>query len=688
MEVLKELHGAIATACEASFDKAYKNLQSKCAARETEIREAKKIALSANEAQQAAESKIENLQREIAALREELHHFDHGELELELPDELARLEGDFAPKQIWDAHSCRPDHLQQILEDKYTTLYTNLQTFARSWNSLKAKVLQHKKKLRHWDKQLERDEFTLLLHGAPVTFRRVHSVVGKQYDNVAPSEVETTLALCNAASAAEPVQNPVFSAGATQTREDRPQTLYSGQHDSSRDQPGTARRDPISSGSSSDVLNDLPDLHTRKRRRTVANSRSQSRGCDAEQSVPVKNEPMSSSPVRLSVQSLGQPLPSTQDLDEVGDAVETPTKHRARREVDWEKSPAEREAGADDGHRLQSGVSSQQLSILQPVDGNARAGRLRSQLPNIKRKNMPEQPAFMSMAEDGDFGERASNDHRWRSGATRTDHEGSSKLTIDGRATQGRLQGLLDGSLPTKSPLAPTKSTTGAKAVHSPAGDTPKGRKQKTDRRLSSQHLAQSHRSANESGSQVCPEVRPEEEPYRSLPIHRLNLHHFKINPVRNQGLDYAYDTVVRKKDDRKCISGCTRPGCCGDRFRAMARLGGLAQKSSAEQEQEDQRVLDEYAGEDRHLLDGLTAQDRETLLVEARARALANQYGRHRHNHQRAQTPPGFWRTDMPNTQELISDREAARLLEREKVEERYREAMRPGGLWTWADE
>jgi predicted DNA-binding WGR domain protein len=41
-----------------------------------------------------------------------------------------------------------------------------------------------------------------------------------------------------------------------------------------------------------------------------------------------------------------------------------------------------------------------------------------------------------------------------------------------------------------------------------------------------------------------------------------------------------------------------------------------------------------------------------------------------------------------MPDTQEEEDDLEAAKRLEREKVEERYREAMRPGGLWIWADE
>lgn len=119
-----------------------------------------------------------------------------------------------------------------------------------------------------------------------------------------------------------------------------------------------------------------------------------------------------------------------------------------------------------------------------------------------------------------------------------------------------------------------------------------------------------------------------------------------------------------------------------------MARLGGLPAKSPSEQEEEDQRLLEEYVGEDYHLLEGLSARDRDHLLIEARARAIANRYGKHRHNHQRARSPPGFWRTDMPSTQELETDREAAQRQDREKVEERYREAMRPGGLWTWADE
>lgn len=119
-----------------------------------------------------------------------------------------------------------------------------------------------------------------------------------------------------------------------------------------------------------------------------------------------------------------------------------------------------------------------------------------------------------------------------------------------------------------------------------------------------------------------------------------------------------------------------------------MIRLGGLPAQSGLEQEEEDQTILREFVGDNSQMLRDLSGRERDNLLVEAKTRLLANKYGRHRHTHQRAQSPPGFWRTDMPDTQEIEHDLEAAKRLEREKVEERYREAMRPGGLWTWADE
>lgn len=121
-----------------------------------------------------------------------------------------------------------------------------------------------------------------------------------------------------------------------------------------------------------------------------------------------------------------------------------------------------------------------------------------------------------------------------------------------------------------------------------------------------------------------------------------------------------------------------------------MARLGGLPTNatSNKDREQEEQKILEDYLGEEAHILDKLSTEDRKSLLQEANARLIANRFGKHRHHHQRSGSPPGYWRTDMPDTQELQRDHEEAREIEREKVRDRYREAMRPGGLWKFADE
>lgn len=681
MDVVKELHASIAKACEASFDKAYRDLESVRAVSETAIRDAENNARIADENRQAAELKIEDLQREIVALRDELRHYEHSKSEIDLPRAFTNLEAEFAPNRIRESHQQRPDKQREELEDKYATLYANLQTLVRSWSSLKAKVLQHKKKLRHWDKQLERDEFTLLLQGAPVTFRRVQIATGKDASTAA--HLTTGPPATDPCPRAEVFRSPGDAPGAKtniRSQEDNQQMILPVQPGQPDRQTTHPEHDPVSSESYSDVLHPLPNLQTRKRKRVLDPSQCQPKENKPESSAHVKDEPISSSPVQSATHSHGQPLPSTQDLDEVGDTVRTPTKRHAQRKIPWEDPTVERGAACSYSQQSQPNRPYHGTSILQPVDGNSRIPKVPpGHSLGIKRRKQTYRRAALSMAEDGDSGECDSRYHKQRSKDTLTAHNVPSKSQSDVSATQSRLQGLLERPLPTRSTPGHVKSAHGSRGAQCSARDT--------SEHSSQQRLEQCSESATESGSQNCPDVRPEDEPFRSLPLHRLNLDHFKINPARNKGLDYAYDAVVRKKDDRKCLSGCTRPGCCGDRFRAMARLGGSPTRSSKEQEQEDQRILEEYVGDDRRLLDGLSAEDREDLLVEARARALANQYGKHRHDHERARTPPGFWRTDMPDTQELESDREAAQRLEREKVEERYREAMRPGGLWTWAD-
>ena len=190
--------------------------------------------------------------------------------------------------------------------------------------------------------------------------------------------------------------------------------------------------------------------------------------------------------------------------------------------------------------------------------------------------------------------------------------------------------------------------------------------------------------------------ILPEHEALRSRPLDCLSLYDFRINPSANQGIEYAFNEVVRNQDQRRCMPNCTKPGCCGEKFRKIVEIGGLPTplksslwaSSPAQGNNEDENLLEDCLGISRDRISWMSESTKQELLIEAKAKYFANEHGRHRQNHDRASTPPGFWRTDMPTTQEEIMDREKARKEERQKVEERYREAMRVDGRWKFRDE
>ena len=181
----------------------------------------------------------------------------------------------------------------------------------------------------------------------------------------------------------------------------------------------------------------------------------------------------------------------------------------------------------------------------------------------------------------------------------------------------------------------------------------------------------------------------PGQEPLRIRPVHKLKLQDFKVNPNYNQGYNYAFHEVVRNKDDRRCLQGCTKPECCGKQFRALAfmsRNTGIPLTES--QEAADQELLEEFLGDNAYKLRNMSKAERGEVLLQAKTRELANKYGRHRHAYERQASPPGFWRTDFPTTQEDRQDREKAMAAERDEVEKRYQQAMRPGGAYLFRDE
>ena len=188
---------------------------------------------------------------------------------------------------------------------------------------------------------------------------------------------------------------------------------------------------------------------------------------------------------------------------------------------------------------------------------------------------------------------------------------------------------------------------------------------------------------------------RSPEQPLRQKPINLLSVDDFKVNPKCNQGVDYAFTETVRNRDARRCLPGCTRPACCGTAIRKVVEIGGAPNisprglwDSSQDDPNDEQRLLEDYVGDDRGRLEGNSSEARKELLIEAQAKTFADRHGRHRHAFERRVTPPGFWRTDMPTTQEVERDREAAKRMDKDRVDERYREAMREQGRWIFRDE
>ncbi|KAI7233217.1 hypothetical protein KC330_g5470 [Hortaea werneckii] len=180
------------------------------------------------------------------------------------------------------------------------------------------------------------------------------------------------------------------------------------------------------------------------------------------------------------------------------------------------------------------------------------------------------------------------------------------------------------------------------------------------------------------------PPLRPEDEGLRNKSLSALRLDDFRINP-KYMGSDFAFSETFRGREQRRCLKGCTRPECCGGGLLHAAESAGLAGSGKS-----DAELLEEHLGPNwQEIIGAFTHEKRTRLLEEARTAQFANRYGKHRHAFERRSTPPGFWRTEFPTTQEEEADRAKAQELTKQKVEERWREAMREGdGMWLFRDE
>lgn len=322
-------------------------------------------------------------------------------------------------------------------------------------------------------------------------------------------------------------------------------------------------------------------------------------------------------------------------------------------------------------------------SLLTPSDRNSILRHRPEAHYVAKQKASPLYNGIASLLEDGD-------------------HDEESISTIKRKSKAGRLQGLLGTPLPEREVISISANVRqGHFPISKPSTtQVPQRRELPFDKNspreplalirphynteLSSRNEGSATKNAKRaSDKRVANEVIDGHKRLRERPKSELGIGDFRINPNANNGLDYAFTDVVRNKDERAGLAGCVQEGCCGQTFRLQARVARDHTSSS-----DFQALLERYLGDEAWKLGTMSKPEKEELWLEAKTQELANEDGRHRHRFHRAPSPAGFWRPDFPNTQEEQKDKEEAARMTRKIIDERYREAMRPGGRWLFRDE
>ncbi|KAK4693538.1 hypothetical protein P7C71_g3879, partial [Lecanoromycetidae sp. Uapishka_2] len=376
--------------------------------------------------------------------------------------------------------------------------------------------------------------------------------------------------------------------------------------------------------------------------------------------------------------------------------------------------------------------------ILRPTDPNAHvlprtsdeaAPRKRLVPPSRRDRGAAHVP---SLAEDGEDDCVTSNDRALSKGnkpAVQVGSEATAKASAKVLDIYHRLGTLLSEQSPTKSAigsknvdltgLLPYSKTPSSKALQDagPLGlTTPQSmpaKKSETNGQLQGRSIQSARKNEGQIsntrndlekgiGKRSTPQtmsrnpqslddplvVRPEHEPLRARPVHRLNLDDFKINPAYS---DYAYQEPIRTHEEKRAVGGCTDRYClrCKDQRKFVEHSGYQTLRKPGESADEaDQRIMEDFVGGDKTRLKSLSKEEQKETLWQAKTKEFADMYGKHRQAFPRAWEVPGLWDVDFPTTQEGEENRKAARIMEREKVEERYFEALRRGGKYVFADE
>ncbi|KAF8960813.1 DNA repair protein endonuclease SAE2/CtIP C-terminus-domain-containing protein [Flammula alnicola] len=167
----------------------------------------------------------------------------------------------------------------------------------------------------------------------------------------------------------------------------------------------------------------------------------------------------------------------------------------------------------------------------------------------------------------------------------------------------------------------------------------------------------------------------------------------FAIDPARNGGLNYQYDEVVRRRDERRKLNAgdCE---CCREYYEGVGPLPSRLQQPLWRSpttspvkpcsRHPNGRTEDDGRGatntlmhrqHDPHGASGPSSGRRQAE-IDSHKKAIS----RHRHTWARAPTPPGYWNIGFPDTQEVGDINEKAKEMHKRKKDEIDREAAEGG--------
>lgn len=140
----------------------------------------------------------------------------------------------------------------------------------------------------------------------------------------------------------------------------------------------------------------------------------------------------------------------------------------------------------------------------------------------------------------------------------------------------------------------------------------------------------------------------------------------YVINPDRNQGKNYTFHSVQRNKEQRRCMHGEACEGCDNwyEATKDIQPDGGIQ--------------FGRYSPTPSQLIE----EDQEEL-AQARKQKIMNNVSRHKVEHEKNPTPPGYWAPGFPSTAVVQQQNEEADAMQQVKRDKQRKEAEKPDGKW-----